>query len=242
MLTEDRDLLTRFRAGDRAALAAVYRAYSPEIVKLVRTGFSFRSGTDVHRFYGHQQAFEQQDLVQEVFIRAFSESARMSYDGLNPYESYLKGILRNLVIDDARRRRAALKAFGGPGAPLEDPDLARSEADDPEVLAQRKRVKDAMTGFTETLPVREQRFVELRFVEGLGQEAVAKRLKISRQTVRTLEQRVRKRLHKHLRSRGVLDAGLSGSKAAAGTMPALLLPSVTTLFLSFCCLFGSGHA
>jgi RNA polymerase sigma-70 factor (ECF subfamily) len=219
-MLEDRATLTRFREGDRPTLAAVYEHYGPGVFKLARLGFSFSSAGEVHRFYGYQQAFEQQDLVQEVFIRAFSERARMSYDGITPFEAYLRGVAKNFVIDEARKRRAALKAFGGPGAAVEDPDTAQADVESPEAEVQRERVRDAMKGFVNTLPVREQRFVKLRYEEGLGQEAVAKRMKVGRSTVRTFENRVRKRLHKHLRKHGVLEG--RGGASLAATAPALL--------------------
>jgi RNA polymerase sigma factor (sigma-70 family) len=244
MLT-DRPTLERFRAGDREVLGEVYRTFAPDIGKMARFGFSFRSGTEVHRFYGFTQAFEQQDLVQEVFIRAFSESARMSYDGLTPYESYLKGILRNLVIDEARRRRAALNAFGGPGGSQvseEHLERAPSADDNPEVATHNKRVRDAMAGFVETLPVREQRLVQLRWIEGKNQDEVAKKMKVSRQTVRTLEGRVRKRLHKHLRTRGVLEGGLSTKgMGALAAMPSLIAPLLGVVALVVDVLLGGSH-
>lgn len=243
-MLNDRPTLERFRAGDREVLAEVYRTFAPDIGKMARFGFSFRSGTEVHRFYGFSQAFEQQDLVQEVFIRAFSESARMSYDGLTPYESYLKGILRNLVIDEARRRRAALNAFGGPGSQVGEEHIERAPAaeDNPEVATQKKRVREAMAGFIETLPIREQRLVQLRWIEGKNQDEVAKKMKVSRQTVRTLEGRVRKRLHKHLRTRGVLEGGLSAKGVGAlAVMPSLIAPLFGCALLVGAHLFSGPH-
>jgi DNA-binding CsgD family transcriptional regulator len=97
-----------------------------------------------------------------------------------------------------------------------------------------------MAGFIDTLPVREQRLVQLRWIEGKNQDEVAKKMKVSRQTVRTLEGRVRKRLHKHLRTRGVLEAGLSAKgMGALSAMPSLIAPLMGIAVLASALLGGS---
>ncbi len=47
---------------------------------------------------------ELEDLIQEVFVRAFSEKGRLAYDGLRDYEPYICTIARNLLIDRARKQ------------------------------------------------------------------------------------------------------------------------------------------
>ena len=44
------------------------------------------------------------DLVQEVFMRAFSREGRQAYDGLRDYGPYLFAIARNVLVDWARVR------------------------------------------------------------------------------------------------------------------------------------------
>lgn len=205
-MLEDRATLDRFRAGDRATLASVYRAFSPEIAKLVSYGFSFRAGDEVHRFFGYRAPHEQQDAVQEVFIRAFSERGRIGYDGYSPYGAYLRGILKNLVIDDFRKRRAALKVFGGGGDVTgDDVEAAEAPGDSPEVEVHRAAVGRAVRTFVTGLPEREKRLVALRFTEGLPQQDVARRMRVGRATVRTLEERVRRKLRASLCDGGLLE-------------------------------------
>src|SRR4051812_19808322 len=85
----DRATLDRFRAGDRSALTIVYRHHARSVGVAAARGFSFRAGDEVHRFAGYRSPHEQQDAVQEVFARAFSESGRRGYNGITPYGAYL---------------------------------------------------------------------------------------------------------------------------------------------------------
>jgi RNA polymerase sigma factor (sigma-70 family) len=219
---EDRATLDRFRAGDRTVLAAVYRAHAPEVARMAARGFSFRSGDEMQRFFGYKEPHEQQDVVQEVFIRAFGERGRTGFDGIHPFGAYLTGILKNVVIDDFRKRKSALRAFGK----QTDDGLDQAEApgDSAEVEVQRGVINEAVRGFVDALPEREKRFVALRFHEGLPQEEVAARMKVGRSTVRTLEARVRTKLHARLRARGLLEEKRTSfmERAWARLAPAIL--------------------
>jgi len=242
-MLEDRATLDRFRAGDRTVLAAVYRAHAPEVARLASRGFSFRAGDETHRFFGYREPHEQQDVVQEVFIRAFGERGRMSFDGIHPFGAYLTGILKNVVIDDFRKRKAALTAFGKQ-AESDAIDDAAAPGDSPEIIAQRTVITEAVRGFVDDLPEREKRFVALRFHEGLAQEDVATRMRVGRSTVRTLEDRVRRKLHARLRAKGLLDAerGSFFERAFARLTPAVLMMFTLAFALALAgCGCGGAH-
>lgn len=223
----DRAILDGFRRGDRAALAAVYRAHAKDVGRAAALGFSFKAGADVHRFFGYRTPHEQQDAVQEVFVRAFSERGRQGFDGLSPFGAYLRGILKNLVIDDFRKKKAALEVFGGSFSEAGEEDVvdrAAAPVVAADVSLQRKQVGESVRGFLGTLNEREKRFVELRYTKGLGQEDVALRLKVGRSTVRTLEERVRDKLHERLAAEGLVEARPSVLARAKGwLMPAMLV-------------------
>ena len=108
LLVEDRALLDGYRRGDPAALERIYRAYAPDLARMLRHGFSFRSGGRMCRFHGVRSSFDLEDRVQEVFTRVFTEQGRLSYDGLTPFAAYLRTVARNLVIDDFRRKERVL--------------------------------------------------------------------------------------------------------------------------------------
>src|SRR5437899_552364 len=94
-------LLERFRAGSREAMDTVYWAYVPRIERLVHTGFR---GADGKIVPGVGYA-EVEDLVQEIFARAFSERARLAYDGQRDFGPYLSILARNVVVDWARKKK-----------------------------------------------------------------------------------------------------------------------------------------
>src|SRR5262245_34143678 len=97
---QDRDLLRRFREGDRAALEKVYWAYVGTVVKILRFGFNVPTrGVYVP---GALRGEELSDLVQEVFTKAFSKPAREGFDGLRDYGPYLSQLTRNLRVDRLR--------------------------------------------------------------------------------------------------------------------------------------------
>src|SRR5215218_7911539 len=83
-LQSDRQLLMRFRDGERDALLVVYRAFVTEVETLCRRGFIL-DGLKVPPLPGPMVM----DVVQDVFLKAFSQSARLAYDGLRPYRPFL---------------------------------------------------------------------------------------------------------------------------------------------------------
>jgi RNA polymerase sigma factor (sigma-70 family) len=66
---------------------------------------------------------ETEDLVQEVFARAFSQSSRDRYDRERPFVGYLLGIARNLIVDLRRAAsREACRRFHGDANGFADPE------------------------------------------------------------------------------------------------------------------------
>src|SRR4051794_26188068 len=99
LLTEDRQLLTRFRAGERQSMETVFRHYAPQLSALVARGLSTRGGR-----IRPPSPFEVGAVVQEAFARAFTEKARGAYDGASDYLQYLAAIARNELLNQQRSR------------------------------------------------------------------------------------------------------------------------------------------
>jgi len=110
------------------------------------------------------------DLVQETFSRAFGERARLAYDGLRPYRPYLLTICRNLLAEGARRRGGALPAH----------ELAVVEK------------------YVAGLEARLAAVYRQRYIAGATQEEAARALGLSRQQLRTLEEKLRRGLRRAL--------------------------------------------
>ena len=187
---DDRPLLEAFRRGERAALERIYHHYVNEVQAIIRHGFAVEWKGHLHVRGADVDAA--QDLVQEVFVRAFAEPARLAYDGLRPYGPYLRTIARNLLAGSLRRQR--------PDVELTDEILNRAAIppDEDDGFAEEAVLAGA---FVAGLDPDRQAFVRLRFTEGLSQLDVASRLGVSRRHVRTLEARVLRDLRKYLRSR-----------------------------------------
>src|SRR6185312_11870668 len=129
LLIERRELLERFKKGERKALEEVYRHYVSDVANFLQRGFSFNSRERTLRFTGYAQPFDLDNALQETFTRAFRESARIGYDGLHSYRNYLFAIARNLVIDEFRNREVAMSPFieddrGTERAPVHDGEEA----------------------------------------------------------------------------------------------------------------------
>jgi RNA polymerase sigma factor (sigma-70 family) len=194
----NRELLDRFRRGERAALAAVYEHYVDDVALLARRGFTI-DAPGAARIPGVDLEGEH-ELVQDTFVRAFSDSARVAFDGVRPYRPFLLRITRNLMIDRFRATRRP-GALGG-AEPIDDlldtrADLAISPALEDDL--HWRSLSEATTAFLATLDREAREIVRLRFEAELSQDAVAEQLGCSRRRVRTVEHRVQAGLKRHLK-------------------------------------------
>jgi len=182
-------------------MQVVFEHYCDSLARYLDGGFTFASAGQTMRFTGADRRHELHDLIADSFRRAFEERARLGYEGLAPYDAYLKRIARNLVIDRLRHdRRLTI-----------DADVADRAAEQratatAEQLYQHSELDALMRDFIDALEGPLRRFVELRFERGLSQHDVARQLKRSRRWVRKTEQAVRAALVKHLDHTGYLPA------------------------------------
>jgi RNA polymerase sigma-70 factor (ECF subfamily) len=219
LLSEDRAWLDGYRRGDPRALERVYRTYAPDLARMLRHGFTFRSGGRNCRFHGVRSEFDLEDRVQEVFTRVFSERVRLNYDGLTPFAAYLRTVARNLVIDDFRRKERVLVEYSvePPEPPAGEPVEAESEpllghfepTGRPEVDRGRAELGELVHRFKGTLSARERSVYELRFERELEHEEVAAKSGLSASKIKTSEQRIRtaffRFMHKHGYFRGYVQ-------------------------------------
>jgi RNA polymerase sigma factor (sigma-70 family) len=193
----NRELLDRFRRGERAALAAVYERYVDDVALIARRGFTIDSPGAGHVPGVNLEG--EHELVQETFVRAFGDSARASFDGVRPYRPFLLRITRNLMID---RLRASRRPGALAGAePIDDlldtrADLAISPAHEEDL--HWRSLSEATAAFLATLDPEARQIVRLRFEAELSQDAIAEQLGCSRRRVRTVEHRVQAGLKRHL--------------------------------------------
>lgn len=192
---DDRSLLDRFRRAERGALEAVYRSYLADVVALVRSGFVLGDA----RIPGVADRGAQLDVAHDVFLKAFSQKGRSSYDGLRPYRPFLLRIAKNALID---RARASGREIAVDQEAL-DAELPPASVDGAEERLHWERLRAGTQAFLAGNDDELRTLVRLRFEEGLSQAQVAEAMKITRRRVRTVEQRARDGLEAFLRARGL---------------------------------------
>lgn len=196
----NRALLDKFREGERAAMATVYERFVDDVETLARRGFSL---PDVHIRGTTIQ--EQRELVQETFAKAFSERARISFDGLRPYRPFLLRITKNLMIDRLRSQNGPHRAELGDLEKFLEKGTEFSPVPEVDHDLHWARLSAASAQFIADLDQESQKIVRMRFEDDLSQDKVCAALGCSRRRVRTTEVRVRKQLRKHLGALGLLD-------------------------------------
>jgi RNA polymerase sigma-70 factor (ECF subfamily) len=185
------ELLAPFREGQPSAVERVYRVYVRAVDKYIRAMARSRNIPELG------QASAVSDLIQDAFIRAFSASARSSYDGLREYGPYLMMITRNCFVDAARARgREVLKTPQELASEMDDVIPSSRRSADPALMAVLHTYLDGLSH--ELKGVYEQ-----RFVIGSSQDDASAALGISRRAVRTGEERLRAGLRRALQSAGI---------------------------------------
>lgn len=221
-LVENKDVLLGYRDGRQQAWSEIYDHYASDLRRFVTLGFSFDSRGRGFRFHGFSNPLDVDDVVQESFVRAFSESARLNYDGLHSFQNYLFAIARNLIIRDFRKvtRVVSLEedvgAEGGAQIGLGEPEPGAEQ------LLINHELVQLIREFQQSLSHYDQGFFDLRFREQLSQDDTARRMRISRAKVRTIERRVRTRLVRFLKERRYLGDGAAGSIGMTALMQLLL--------------------
>jgi len=197
IFANDRELLDRFRRGDRAALAAVFEHYVDQVATLARRGFTIESSGHVYVRGANRD--DEYELVQETFAKAFATQARLAYDGLSPYRPYLLRITKNLMID---RYRAQQKDARTIAVDMTELDALQPAAEEP-VDVDWNRLAAATAEYVATLGPEARELVRRRFEEGASQDKIAEALGWTRRKVRTVEADVHKGLRSWLKQRGL---------------------------------------
>lgn len=222
LLIERRELLDRFKQGERRALEEVYRHYVPDVAAFLQRGFTFNSQGRALRFTGYAQPFDLDNALQETFTRAFKESARLGYDGLHLYKNYLLAIARNLVLDEFRNREVAMSPFidqlhggGAPESAAREGEEAAPSATGTATPAGpigaeqeflRRELARLYEGFVARLEPRDRTFFRHRFEEQRTQVDAGAQSNLSHMQARTLEKRLRKQFLEFMQSNGYLEA------------------------------------
>jgi RNA polymerase sigma-70 factor (ECF subfamily) len=185
-------LLDGFRAGERWAFDAVYRRYVMLVSRVVRaalrrSGWARVGGQEKRGGYGRGDL---PDLVQEVFARLFSPAARRRFEG-HDLKPYLAGIATYVVLEFGRARdRYVLTDFDLIDTRVTACGAAVDGDRDSDGVGDRATSK-LVAWYVGGLDPNLRAVHDLLYVRGLSQRAAAEALGVGRQTVRTLESRLR---------------------------------------------------
>lgn len=201
-LPSHRALLDRYRLGQPAALHEVYVHYAPGLARSLRAGFALDMQGRGGQFPGYGLPLELADALQETFTRAFAESTRLAYDGLNPFGAWLMGIAHNMVVDHLRRRQtadAALQTLSECG------EWQVNCTPAPDIAAEENEAGRLLEAFRSTLEARDHALFAARYERRLTQEEAARSLGLTRIQVRRAELKLRQKLLEHLKCNGFLQ-------------------------------------
>jgi RNA polymerase sigma factor (sigma-70 family) len=190
-----------FRRGDVEILESIYWAHVKGVEHLLRVGFVGKNGSLV--VPGVREPDRRADLLQEVFMKAFGDSARRRFDVGLEYAPYLWTICRNVLVDHhrgMRRDRAKVSQLPPPDVDL----VLTQEPKEPEWAAPV--LVELVDRYVAGLGPPLNDVYEMRFLTGRSQKVVAATLGISRQNVRTLETHLKQGLRRELQlARGSQD-------------------------------------
>lgn len=216
LLHKDPHWLAGYRRGDADALQRVFDSHSDELQKLLTTGMVTKSEGKRVRIR-IQDPDERDEVINEVFARAFSVATRRNYRGVAPFFPYLCRICRNVVVDrfhESRRERALFRS-DNVDSPSGGFALSEQAADwqsgptslgrSPEMSAARTQLATALQAFMTTLTDEERELMRLYYEDDASQRTAAERLGIDRNRVRYLVTGVRRRLLNHMRNERLID-------------------------------------
>lgn len=201
-MNDDRALLDGYRQGQLKAFQTVIDRYSDCIRHELHAGFALRNGG---RFFGFKRPFELQDALQDIWSIVFGEAMRRQYNGIDPFEPYLRRVVRNHVLALLRRKQRDLARLAGESELPDSPDY--SPEADPQWGCCRENARTVFHELIDSCDSEERPVVQALHRDGLSQRVVAKTLGLRRSDVQRIEARFRKRALRLLKTRGIDSVG-----------------------------------
>jgi RNA polymerase sigma factor (TIGR02999 family) len=184
-------LLHGWRAGDREALDALLPIVHKELQRLAH--FQLRRERPDH-------TLESTALVNEAYLRLVGMNAPQ-WEGRSHFFAIAAQLMRQILVDYARRRRAGKRGGGKGPQSLDDSAIVLSQGQDKDVDVVA--LDDALKALAKIDP-RKAQVVELRYFGGLNFEETAEVLKVSAITAQRDWSTARAWLHREMR-RGSTD-------------------------------------
>ena len=161
-------LLLDVQAGDKEASERLWRAVYDKLRRIAR-----------HRLRGERagHTLDTTDLVHEAYLELVDQT-RVEWQDRVHFLAMAARVMRNILIDYARRRNAQKRGGGAPHLALDH--VTVSAEDSAEMFLALDEALDELTENDERLG----RVVEYRFFGGMTEEEIAAALGVSKRTVR----------------------------------------------------------
>ncbi len=170
-MVEDRLLIWRFKAGDKAALARIYEKYKIDLLRIAAGLVNEISVAE--------------DVVHDVFVTFAQSSDKLKLGG------NLKGYLVTCVANHARNSRRAQQRRQA--VSLDETEPATSDLDKPERWIIHSEQLDALNSAMAQLPYPQREVVVLHVQGGMKFRAIAKS---QGESINTIQSRYRYGLDK----------------------------------------------
>jgi len=188
-------LLVRWGDGDRGALEQLMPLVFGELRRLARSFFRGERG---------DHTLQPTALVHEVYLKLVDQR-HVSWQNRAEFFAFAATLMRRLLVDHARAKRAAKRGSGFTPAPIEEALLTADSTDPDLVLA----IDGCLTRLADLDP-RQARVVEMRYFTGLTMEEIASAEKVALSTVKRDWHTARLWLLNELRSNDQAETNADG--------------------------------
>lgn len=183
----DDELMERFQKGDEDAFTLLVRRHEKPLINFIA------------QFIGDRDSAE--DLAQDTFIRIFQAAPRYK-PGRAQFNTWMYHIASNLCKNELRNRARrdrhwmdnTVKDEGEDAGTGIESRIANAPADasyEPDVVLQRKELRDALRKAIAALPEQYREPLVLRDIQGLSYEEISKVLGIRAGTTKSRINRAR---------------------------------------------------
>ena len=185
---EDRGLIAKAQAGDRAAFRSLVERHQRRAFAIALA--LVRDENDAR------------ELVQDAFLRVYNGLG--SFQGGSSFFTWLYRIITNLSIDLIRKPGRQLvdidesRFESDEGAEAEFPLLSRVDGSDPADVVRRREIAARLQVALDALPPYHRGVIVMREIEGLSYEEMAQAMGVSKGTIMSRLFHARQKLQKAL--------------------------------------------
>ena len=178
------DLLRRARGADQAAIDELVGLIYPDLHRMAQARLAANDTITL---------LDTTSMVNEVYLR-LHQAAHIEADCRGQFLAYASQVMRSVIVDFARKRRADRRGGGTPNITLATGVLDGWTGTDDDI----ERIDDALRELDKTDP-RLKQVVEMRFFGGFTEPEIAEALGVTERTVRRDWERARMLLSVSLR-------------------------------------------